>query len=239
MRNRSLWALHTALLLSLISAVSTPSRADTFQVTPLAPGIQSPVGTTDHYETFNAGGTANGFTTTFNGSSYVGTYTGDIIFRPADIYGGANGIGFYPQAYGAGATYTLSLNKGANYFGLWLSAFDPGNEIQFYRGGSLLYTLTPQTFVDLVGSCSTSPYCGNPNNGEVLNQQFAYLNFYDLDGTFDAVRFTETLALSGFETDNHAVDMLSPVPEPLPLVYLATGILALGFVRRYVSPFLT
>lgn len=231
MRKRRNWAPYYTLLFLIAAALSTPSLADTFQVSPLAPGIQSPTGITTHYETFNAGGTANGFTTTFNGSGFTGTYTGDITFEPAGPYGGANGVGFYPLAFGGGATYTLTLNRGANYFGLWLSAYDPGNEIQFYRGSSLLYTLTPETFLGLIGVCSTSPYCGNPNNGADLGEQFAYLNFYDLDGTFDSVKFTETRALSGFESDNHAVDMLSPVPEPLPLIYLATGVIALALTH--------
>jgi hypothetical protein len=133
----------------------------------------------------------------------------------------------------------VHLNQGASYFGVWFTALDPGNVLQFYRGNMLLYTFTPQAFMNLVGNCPGSLYCGNPNDGADYFQQFAYLNFYDLNGLFDTVEFTQTLASAGFETDNHAVEIFSPVPEPLPLAYLATGILALGLVHRHVKPHLT
>ena len=180
---------------------------DTIQASFLAAGVQTPTGITTNYETFNTASSVP-FTTNFNGSGYTGTYTGGVRWNAANAYGGAGGSGKYPTT---SSSYTLTINPSANYFGLWFSALDSGNQLQFYRDSSLLYSFTPADFISLVGTCPGTGFCGNPNNHADPNEQFAYLNFYDSNGAFNKVVFTQ-LTSAGFESDNHAVAMLSGPP---------------------------
>jgi hypothetical protein len=172
----------------------------------------------------------------------TGTYTGDYSIRGADEYGGAGGTGNYIDLFVPDEvtySYTLTLSTPQNYFGIWFSALDAGNELQFYNGSTLEYTFLPSDYRALVGACPTTApepnYCGNPN-GDCYDQdsgeQFAYLNFYDTGSTFTSVVFTETGA--AFESDNQAVGLnvpiigtnISGVPEPSNLALFVTGMLA-------------
>lgn len=186
-----------------------------------------------------------------------GAYSGSININKSDEYGGAGGSGFYASV--SDSSYTLKLTtsgnlSGVNYFGLWFSALDAGNDLKFYEKNSLgtetlLYDFTPGGFESLVGSCpsSSNAFCGNPNSnysGQDSGEQFAFLNFFDTTGYFDEIVFTETTG-AGFESDNQTVGYIDPVkvtstvigmtPEPGSFILLATGILALlGFRRRLV-----
>jgi hypothetical protein len=221
---------------------------DAFTVSYLAPGVQTPAGVTTNYETFDGqpAGTslASPFVTTYGGSGYSGTYTGSLLWYAANQYGGAGGAGVYPEVVD-GTSYSLSINPSANYFGVWFSALDAGNLLQFYNGTTLVYTFTPADYIGLVGGCPGGVYCGNPNAaflGEDNGQQFAYLNFYDPSGTFNNIVFSEIgFAGGGFETDNQAVatltsapggTVLNPVPEPASLGLAGFVLAFLSFQNR-------
>lgn len=173
-----------------------------------------------------------------------GTYSGNMTRSSNYTYGGAGGSGYYPTV--SNASYTLILTTtgsipGVNYFGLWFSALDNGNQLQFYEDNTLLYTFTPATFRSLVGACPGSAFCGNPNNGDDSNEQFAFLNFFDVDGYFNKIVFTQTTS-AGFESDNHTVAYLNPaipsgtviaaVPEPDSIDLLVVGVPVMIFLKR-------
>jgi hypothetical protein len=189
--------------------------------------------------------------------SISGTYTGAITISAANEYGGVSRTDYFATV--SKNSYTLNLTTsgnipGVNYFGLWFSALDSGNDLKFYEknaGGveTLVYDFTPTLFMSLVGKCTGSnAFCGNPTtafSGQDSGEQFAFLNFFDTTGYFDEIVFTETTS-AGFESDNHTVAYLDPpnpsgtvigaTPEPGSLVFLSTGLLALmGFKRRIAS----
>jgi hypothetical protein len=232
----------------LLSAVPNV-RADTFTVTQLGAGVLTSA-TTTNVENFNSGLGA-GNTTTFNGSGITGTYSGDFQINVPDQFGGAGGTGMYIDTTTPGGnpgSYTLSLNKGVDYFGLWFSALDAGNILQFFDGSTLLFTFDAASYASLVGNCPNA-YCGNPSGsfaGMDSGQQYAYLNFLDSTGNnITSIVFTENPAVGQFESDNHAIAQnvatipgtpLNPTPEPSTLMLFGTGILGVaGAIRRRIS----
>jgi len=123
----------------LLGFASKTARGDSFTVTYLGAGVQTPQGITT-YETFTSPLGA-GNTTTFNGSGITGTYSGDFAILAADQYGGAGGTGNFISTTtpnGGTGTYTLMLSQQVDYFGLWFSALDQGNDLYFYNGGTLV-----------------------------------------------------------------------------------------------------
>lgn len=194
-----------------------------------------------------------------------GSYSSGITIDKADQYGGAGGTGYYPEVFASTnngkGSYTLTLTvsgniPGVNYFGLWFSALDAGNQLQFLENGVVVFTFTPADFISLVGACTGSnAFCGNPNSGKFhgddSGEQFAFLNFFDQGGYFNEIIFTEINGYGGgFESDNHTVAYLNPptppanqtqfedqdlgsVPEPGSFALMFLGTLAfIGFSRR-------
>jgi hypothetical protein len=210
-------------------SLGTPLLADTIVATYEPAGVQLPgtgalcAGTsicvvgTQNFDSSSGGSITTDFGTS---NRIVGTYTGGLRVNNADQYGGAGGGGKYLVAFQSTGPYTLSLTTsggipGVNYFGLWFSALDDGNLLQFYRDNTLLYSFTPTDFINLVGSCpSSSGFCGNPNSnrlGQNSSQQYAYLNFYDPTNFFNKIVFSEPNGGGGFESDNHSVAYMNPV----------------------------
>lgn len=147
-----------------------------------------------------------------------------------DAYGGAsieNGdptFGGVASPYGAfGPNYsenrtsiTLELDSPADYFGIWWTAGDRCNAIEFYSEGTLLSTFTFARLMDLLDSGTfngingtdydSSEYFGSPVNGLYQAEPFAYLHAFAPDGvTFDQITFTHEPECGGFEFDNVAV----------------------------------
>jgi len=209
-------------------------------------------------ETFNSWNGNVPYTSTYSTSldqvggltgNISGTYSGDLTRSDNYEWGGAGGTGYYPTVTEGSYTLTLTstltasgTTEGVNYFGMWLSALDADNELQFYDGNTLLYTFTPGQIIKAVGACpnSSNPFCGNPNNGEDTNEQFVFLNFYDVTGSFTKIVFSEADS-SGFESDNYTVGYISSIvpvgavfytPEPSSLALLSLGSLAMIGLRR-------
>lgn len=239
-------------------AITTgPARADAFNVSFEAAGVQnantaalcagaSATSCTIGVESFDTRASGASFTTNFGtGTKITGVYSSTSIIA-ADQYGGAGGSGKYPVA-NTNAPYnvalTTTLTTGINYFGFWLSALDPGNQVAFYKNNVLLYNFTPNNLIAALGACSAAnAYCGNPNTASPRSnntQLYAFVNFLDTNGTFDSVRFTENPANGGYEFDNHTVGFATtlsgtnvPVPEPASLGLLAFALAGLSIGRR-------
>ena len=176
----------------------------------------------DFTSTFQTG------TNTFDASTYIrGVYTanGDTrwVKSAPNQYGGANGTGSFPSLTGSAtaptSAYAIRLSTsanipGVNYFGIWISALDANNSLQFYSNGQLLYTFGSTDLQAAIGACSTSnAYCGNPTTpfkGQNSSEIYAYVNFFDTVGYFDTVVLYQTTT-SGFESSNHAVAYINPL----------------------------
>jgi hypothetical protein len=264
------YCIKYALVASLFFASASALLADDIVVTYASAGVQAPntailcgsdpqcwVGeqtfATDSVPTagvFPTIASIGGLTGAISGS-----YSGGLEMYAADQYGGAGGTGYYPELFSTGNGYTLTLTTsgtlpGVNYFGLWFSALDSGNELQFYENNTLLLTFTPAMFESLVGACpsKTNAFCGNPNT-DFLNddsgEQFAFLNFFDQNGYFNKIVFTESGG-GGFESDNHTVAYMDPptpsgtvisgeAPEPGSFVLLVSGLIILIGFSRYLK----
>lgn len=178
---------------------------------------------TETFSSWNGGAFRSTFSTglsNLTASSYInGDYSsnGDPNWRKvsADLYGGSGGTAPYPVVSGGtapGSAYAVKLTHsadipGVNYFGLWISALDASNDLQFYSNGQLLYTFGAPDLQAALGTCSTAGgYCGNPTTpfkGQNAAENYAYVNFFDTVGYFDQVVLFSTSA--GFESSNHSV----------------------------------
>lgn len=162
----------------------------------------------------------------------------------ANKYGGASG-----STYGVVGDPTRSANvqsslvqfaQPVSYMGFWWSAADPNNVFTLYSGRDPVLTMTNQTLIQALGSCSVpNAYCGNPSNGEDPAELFAYVNIWGTNGsTFTAAKFHQMNDSGGFEFDNIA--SLDPpagdppsVPEPGTWASASLGLIALGTLFKH------
>jgi hypothetical protein len=228
----------------LIATAPAAFSQDTFVPTIEPPGIQnqqSPLAVNEvnygavgvHLEDFNRTGVAPGpspapqinirTAINFAGQSSIGTYSPAVV-RSADSFGGANGTAYMTVhetglIAGAPVQTTITFTSEQRYFGLWWSAGDPHNVLEFFHGTQLLFDFTTAkviTFLDeKVNPAIRADYFGNPNlplmaNGQRRNvgEPYAFLNFFaDPNNpvvTFDKVILTND-GPTGFESDNHTI----------------------------------
>ncbi len=167
-------------------------------------------------------GTGVTLTTNFGGSPYTGVYSAHDEIATGTIYGGAGGSGFFALAHGI---VTINVSGApANYFGLWASAIDANNAIEFWRGGVLIDHIQP------LAMGLTGTYLGNPNQtflGKDRNEAFAFINYHVLGG-FDQVRLVQNFA-GMFEADNNTIGF---IPEPASWLLLVAGFGLVGMRLR-------
>ena len=219
-----------------ISAVSTPAEAASFTVTVEAPGVQTSqvTGTNKLTENFNSLSTGNGaFPFFFNTNPAIGTYsTADTstVIQPASVVGGAGGTGNFLAV--ASGPVTLNLNTPQKYFGLWWSAVDAANKIEFFKGGTSLFSFDTPTLVSYLAG--NPGYIGNPNFPlPNSSEPFAFVNFFAGTGTdFDEIRFTNSSNVSFFESDNHTIaetfDNTPGNPLVVPTPAMLPGLISMG-----------
>ena len=168
--------------------------ASSMVVTYQAAGVMSsPVASSYTYD-FNSIGTGTKSNVSWTGWGGTGTFSSLKVNSP-DIYGGANNSNY---AFSSDSTQTtLALSTGVSYFGMWWSAGDSGNILDFYSGATKIFTFTSSVLDGL----STS-YNGNPNSafrGQNSSQKYAYINFFVQSGS----QIDKVIARgSNFESDN-------------------------------------
>ena len=215
------------------------------------PGVQNTTAAFDFVgvETFENAPHGEGLTynSSFGGSEISGVYT-NLRVDGANQFGSAGGVGNHAVAARGAEGFELTLTtlrpEGINYFGYWLSALDSGNVLEFYNGDTKIYSFTPTSVINAIGSCNPQPqpYCGNPNDADprrVLNEQFAFINLYFSDDlTFDRIKFYEMPGATGnYESDNHTVGYFlsqggNAVPEPASWAMLIAGFGLVGMAAR-------
>jgi len=244
-----------AALLALLALAGTgPARA-AFLVTFEAPGVAEAqrsslcagvAGCQLWTETFegqrrgnNQRDVAGGF-----GPGVTGTYD-RLRVDNRNQYGSAGGSGNHMAVFAGTTTLTLAgPGGGLNYFGLWWSALDPNNTLNFYDGRSLVFSYTAQLFraaLDARPRAERDAYLGNPFDppGQRRNrgEPYAFVNFLATEGRFNRVEFVQGRS-GGFESDNHTVGLILPaggsdpaaVPAPAGLLLFGTALLAFGAV---------
>lgn len=140
--------------------------------------------------------------------SWAGVGTFDQLYvKSTDMYGGAvdsanpKGSPYSLQGAGTGLTTTnLTLNKNSSYFGMWWSAGDSSNKLQFYEGSQLVGSFTTASLMSLLPDA----YYGNPKDRSLDHgEPFAFINFFaDPSTAWDKVVLTNNNS-SGFESDNY------------------------------------
>lgn len=155
----------------------------------------------------------------------------------ANEYGGASGSAYGVVGDPTGAanvqTSVVRFTNPVSYVGFWWSAADPHNVFTLYSGTRVVLTMTDQTLIHALGSCSVpNAYCGNPNNLQDPGELFAYVNIWGTNGTlFTGAKFHQMNDMGGFEFDNIATAGDPPgdsVPEPGTLAFAGLGLLALS-----------
>ncbi len=254
----------TLCLIPLLSISLSASLVKATTITYEAPGAvsaSSAVGSTTQVDFNNLSTGQQGYDYTYNdvsGITVKANYdTVNVYNYPGGSTAGANNSQFISQ-FKNGApdgnnvtVTTLSFTNvannnsvGINYFGMFWSSLDNGNQLQFYNGNTLINTLNITNVPALLGN--NTSYIGGP-----YNQYGAFFNFYADDNlSFTKIVFTQTTG-GGFETDNHTfrvpdalvrtgtlvTDGLTGVPEPsymVPMASLMACFFALSVYRKRV-----
>ncbi|MBG1261668.1 hypothetical protein [Nostoc commune] len=240
-------AIASSVVLSL-ATFTRPVMAASFAVS-----IEDPTVQTANYsnlvntrvQNFDASALTTGYSATgftwADGATNIGSYTNTLLVNK-DQYGGAGGTGKYfdvdtNRSGGKQTVSTLNLTTAQSYFGLWWSAGDANNKLTFLSQGQVVQTLTTADVVNYIAKLpNKNSYYGNPNSPtQNTGEPYAFINFYDVGGTFDQVQFTN-VGGTGFESDNHTVAtsyksitgniVVKAVPESSSVL----GVFAIAFV---------
>lgn len=210
----------------------------------------------ESFKSFTSAQAANGFTSTFTtgqnnfpaGDSIRGAYSGQLTRSLTNQYGGAQGATAYPVAMGT-SVYRMDLTTagvpGVNYLGVWITAMDASNVLKIHTSSGYEFDLTSSVLKAFINKTATpSAYYGNPTAsylGQDSAEPFAYVNFFNTDGLFTYVEFTNSSG-SGFESSNHAAGYFNPlyvtgqtvlavvVSEPSAVAVLGAALAGMSFL---------
>jgi hypothetical protein len=208
--------LKLALSIGLIATL-TASRADATLIVTYAehPGELNSTLINTTVDTFNSLSTGMHATADWTDPStgaVVGTFN-DLYIKGTDQYGGANNTNYAVTGLGIDTRTVLNLTQSSAYFGLWWSAGDPKNVLDFYSGangtGTLLAEFSTANLMNKLTPKTLYPngYYGNPNAGANYqrdsSEPFAFINFFGTSGTNWSSIVVTNNGNSGFEADNY------------------------------------
>ena len=197
--------LKPLLSLAFLTAMAASQAGATVIVTYAEkPGMET--STLINTNTYNFDNLALGLNTKVDWTG-VGEFN-QLYIKSADQYGGAANTKYSVQGVNTSVSSTvLNLNTPSAYFGLWWSAGDASNVLDFYSEadgkGTLVAEFTTASLLKALGKT----YYGNPNVGDNLGKDagepFAFINFFAVEGTtWSSVVFRNSSS-SGFESDNY------------------------------------
>jgi hypothetical protein len=151
-------------------------------------------------------------------------YGGAITSSSTPTTGGAATLQTNSAATYTVAGLTITFTSRKNYFGLWWSGGSTGNSVEFYRGTSLVATITGNHVYDTLPDNSgtvtalnnTTTYTKSAYRGHPINtanprqprEPFVYLHAFAVNGfNFDKIKLVADG--NGFEFDNLTVANLS------------------------------
>jgi len=136
----------------------------------------------------------------------VGTFDKLNILN-ADQYGGAANTKYAVEGLGSVSQTILNLDHSSGYFGMWWSAGDAANVLDFYSGANGTGTLLAQFTTANLLKALPKAYYGNPNTGTNLGKDagepFAFINFFATPGSSWSSVVFKNSSSSGFEGDNY------------------------------------
>lgn len=195
--------LGAAVVAGVVTAISQPARAISFNVTAGPTSTFSGVTTVDFSDgvgTLPGGYTENGIS--FTGGAIRSGDADNLYAQPpgtANPYLALGGSGSQPSPV------TIALNGLKGYFGLFIGSIDDYNSIEFFRGADSRLSVSG---VELAAAAGLMP------NGD--QSEAAYFNFFGDNGSdlFDRVVLRSSQA--AFEVDNIATREAIPTPALLP-----------------------
>ena len=136
----------------------------------------------------------------------VGTFD-KLNVHSYDQYGGAGNTNYAVEGLGSVSQTILNLEHASGYFGMWWSAGDAANVLDFYSGANGTGTLLAQFTTANLLKALPKAYYGNPNPGTFNKQDssepFAFINFFATpDTSWSSIVFKNSSS-SGFEGDNY------------------------------------
>ncbi|MCX6966491.1 MAG: PEP-CTERM sorting domain-containing protein [Verrucomicrobia bacterium] len=136
----------------------------------------------------------------------VGTFD-QLNILNADQFGGAANTRYAVEGLASVSQTILNLNSPSSYFGMWWSAGDTSNTLDFYSGANGTGTLLAEfATADLLKGLPYA-YHGNPNAGALyqtdLSEPFAFINFFGTAETTWSSMVFRNAPGSGFEGDNY------------------------------------
>jgi len=142
----------------------------------------------------------------------VGTFDKLNILN-ADQYGGAANTKYAVEGLGSVSQTILNLDHSSGYFGMWWSAGDAANVLDFYSGANGTGTLLAQFTTANLLKALPKAYYGNPNTGTNLGKDagepFAFINFFATPGSSWSSVVFKNSSSSGFEGDNYTSRVLA------------------------------